>query len=166
MKIKHKFKAKNWTLILIFLGCCQFISAQGFKGIVPLESTCEDIKRILRVEKCDFPQSIYRLKEYTVSVSFYENKPIGKNKDLCYQIPAGRVIGLTVSYNKHIRIAEFEYELKFAQKLNNDIDTEVYKNEANNVSVFSNNGLVETAIFSATRELHKKYAIECRKSAR
>jgi hypothetical protein len=161
MKIWYKIKAKNLFLILIFFCCCKFVSAQGFNGIIPLESTCEDVKRILQVEECKSPRSVYWLKDYTVDVSFYENKPIGIEKNLCYKVPAGRVIGISVDYYKRIPIKDFQYALKYAETLPNDISTEIYENEENGVSVFTHNGLISTAIFLPTPEQHKKFAFEC-----
>jgi hypothetical protein len=162
MNINHKFKVMSLVSALIFLGFCNFTSAQGFKGIIPLESTCEDVKRILRVDGCKFPRSVYWLKDYTIDISFNEKRSV--ESKICYKVPKGRVISLVVSYNKNIPIKEFEYELKFVKKLNNDIDSIVYENEQNNISVLTQLGFVSTAIFIPTQEQHKKFAFECKKS--
>jgi hypothetical protein len=160
MKINHKFKVMGLVSVLILVGFCSFTSAQGFKGIIPLESTCEDVKRILQVDECKVPQSVYRLKDYTVSISFNDNS-LDESK-ICYKVPKGRVISLVVSYHKNIPIKEFEYELKFVKKLYNDIDEDWYANNEKGVSVLSQIGLVSSAVFVPTHEQHKKFAYECK----
>jgi hypothetical protein len=45
-------------------------SAQDWKKIVPLVSTCENIKKILAVNECAFPQMHYETPNYSVSISF------------------------------------------------------------------------------------------------
>ncbi len=157
-----KWFTANLISALILFGFCNFTSAQGFKGIIPLESTCEDVKRILQVDECKFPRSFYWLKDYRIDISFNENRSV--ESKICYKVPKDRVISLVVSYNKNIPIKEFEYDLKFVQKLNNDIDTIVYENEENNISVFTHLGLVSYAVFIPTQEQHKKFAFECKGS--
>ena len=44
--------------------------AQEWRGIKVLQSTCDDVKTGLGVEKCEYPRSVFRLKEETVTISF------------------------------------------------------------------------------------------------
>lgn len=48
--------------------------AQGWKKIVPLVSTCEDVKKILVVNECNFPEMYYETPEYKISISFSTDK--------------------------------------------------------------------------------------------
>lgn len=163
--MRNKFTLNVFLLILMFCSFDGFVSAQGFKGIVPLESTCEDVKRILQVEECIVPRSIYWLQDFRVSISFTQEKPSEGDK-LCYKVPAGRVLSLTVSYNKPFPIKEFEYELKYTEGPFGDIDTISYENEEKGVSVLTNLGRINTAIFAPTPEQHKKYAYECKSTCK
>jgi hypothetical protein len=161
MKINYMFTAI--VLTIIFLCCCQFVSAQGFKGITSLESTCEDVKRILQIDECQFPRGTYWLKEYTVSISFTKDNP-GKSDKFCYKVPAGRVSSIVVSYHNPVLVKDFEYELKYEKDLNDDINQVAYSNVEKGVSVLSQNGFATSAIFVPTPEQHKKFAYKCKTS--
>src|SRR5688572_15229703 len=124
--------------VLIFTNIA---SSQGFRGIVPLESTCEDVKRILGVEKCGPSQSIYFLKEHWITVNF-TSKDDCKKRKLCFRVPPGRVTSLNVSYHKRIPIAEFEYELKRGEGPFGDIGTIAYENKEKGVAAMTLNGLI------------------------
>jgi hypothetical protein len=139
-----------------------FSFSQGFNRIVPLESTCDDLKRILGIAECSFPQDVLWLQDYRISVKFTSGSS-EKNGKLCYRVPAGRVILIAVSYNVPILIKDFPYNLTFREKLY-DIDTLVYENVDSGVSVTANNGYVATATFVPTPAQHKKFAYPCGKA--
>lgn len=160
----NKFRLNFLLLILVPFSCSEYISAQGFKGIIPLESTCEDVKRTLNVEKCTFPFSIYYLKDFTISLHF-EKKPSESDK-WCYKVPVGTITSFTVSYNKRLPIKDFEYELKFAEKLENDIGTIIYENSEKGVAVYVQNEVITDAMFGPTPEQNRKYLYECKSACK
>lgn len=45
-------------------------SAEGWRGIVPLRTTCADVKKALKVEKCVAPMSEYNVTGFRVVVFF------------------------------------------------------------------------------------------------
>lgn len=45
-------------------------STDGWRGLVPLKSSCEDVKRVLDVKKCEFPISSYEFPELRIVVYF------------------------------------------------------------------------------------------------
>ena len=47
------------------------VFAQTWKKIIPLVSTCEDVKKVLRTERCDVSSSDYRFKKYTLNILFF-----------------------------------------------------------------------------------------------
>lgn len=145
-------------VIFCFTG---LVSAQGFKGLIPLESTCEDVKRILNVEKCSYPLSVYSLKDYIVGV-YFKTETRSEDDKWCYKVPVGTVTSFDMSLNKGIPIKDFEYKLKFAEKLENDIVTIVYDNREKGVRAYVQNGVITNAFFGPTPEQRKKYAYECK----
>jgi len=163
--MKNKFKLNILLLFFVFFACNEYSFAQGFKGIIPLESTCEDVKRILNVKECQFPLSIYWLKDFRISVRYTQEKPSESDK-LCYKVPAGRVSSVTVSYNKPFPIKEFEYELKYVEGPFGDIDTITYENSEKGVDVFTNLGRVGTAIFGPTPEQYRKFSYDCKSACK
>lgn len=165
--MKNKFNRNILLLIGTVFCSCIFVSAQGFKGIIPLESNCEDVKRILKVDKCTFPQSIYFLKDFWIRVNFVSIKS-NKTDKICYKVPVGNVTSITVSYNKKILLSEFEYKLKYAEGPFGDIDTFGYESSEKGVSVLVNedmfgNKVISTASFIPTIEQHRKFSYECNK---
>jgi hypothetical protein len=159
MKTNLIFKVLLWILVLF--SCGKIVSAQGFRGIVPLKSDCADVKRILGVKKCTVPQSVFLLKDFWITVNFTTNNPLEKAKK-CYKVPVGRVISFTVTYNKPFPIKDFEYELKYAKGPFGDVNTIAYENKEKGVSVLTNLGRINTAIFVPTPEQYKQFAYRCK----
>lgn len=157
-------KARNFVLLILLtvLGFVN-ISAQGFKGIVPLESTCADVKRILQVDDCSYPYSIFTFKDFSVDIHFSKEKSSPEDK-WCYRVSPGTVRSLTVSYYKSIPMKEFEYDLKVKEGPFGDIKTIIYENRDKGVSVMTNRGLINTAVFVPTPKQHEKLAYECNSS--
>ncbi len=138
-----------------------FANAQGFRGIVPLKSNCEDVKRILQVEKCTFPQSIYRLEDFNVVVNFTTDKPRKKAK-ICFKVPARLVSSLTVSYHKPFPLSEFEYEVKYIEGPFGDINTTIYGDKEKGVEVFTINSQVSYVGYIPTEMEYQKLSYPCK----
>lgn len=144
------------TLVLFVFS----VGAQDFKGLVPLESTCDDVKRILGVDECKMPQSNYILKEFSITINFVSIES-SERTGFCYRVPTGRITSMVVSYYKPIPIKEFGYELKYKEGPFGDIGTIAYSNEEKGISVFTDNGLITTAIFMPTLTQRKKLTYDC-----
>jgi hypothetical protein len=67
--------------------------AKEWRGIIPLHSTCEDVKHILGVTKCE--TTTYHLKDENVSIYFSEY-PCGVRLPEGWNVPVGTVIQMTV----------------------------------------------------------------------
>jgi hypothetical protein len=160
--MKNSFRKSYFVLItLTFIQLFSFSSfGQDFKKIVPLESTCNDVKAALSVEKCNFPQSVYRLRDFTIVVQFTEEKPSANDK-ICYKVPPKTVSSFTITYNKSIQIKDFGYELKLLGDINNDISTVAYENKEKGITVLSNNGIIEEVLYGPTLENYRKYSYPC-----
>jgi len=136
------------------------ISAQAVPGIVPLQATCDDVKRILNVEHCSFPQSVFLLQDFWIVINFVREKPSATDK-WCYKVPAGRVSSFSIAYNKPFPIPDFPFKLKYIEGPFGDIDTVAYGNKEKGISVLTNNGRINTVIVQATPKQRKKFAYNC-----
>ena len=153
------------NLFALFLVPCL---AQGFEGIIPLKSTFNDVKKALKVKTCSFPQSIYFLKDFSVTVNFADTKD-NKNHKICYKVPDETVTSVAVSYHKPILLSDFGYELKYDSGPFGDINTFFYQNSEKGISVFVNenrfgNKAVSASIFAPTTEQHRKFSYPCNQS--
>lgn len=77
--------------------------AKGWRGIVPLHSTCDDVKRLLDVTTCE--ASTYHLKDETVTIGFIE-KPCLDG----WSVPPGTVITLDVHPKPGLQLADLHIE--------------------------------------------------------
>ena len=161
MKTQRQFVAAGFAALLFFCAHCRNAPAQSFKQIKILESTCEDVTRILEIDRCRMPESVYNLKDYAVNVVFTDGKREKRGK-LCYEVPAGRVKGFSVAYlTRLVPLAEFGDGLQPVGRLKGT-EQDVYQDKENGVSVFATAGFVTTAVFSATPAGLQKYAADCR----
>jgi hypothetical protein len=163
--MKTESYRKVLLLIATVLAYCTCVSAQGYKGIIPLESTCEDVKRVLKVENCTFSPLRRDWAKDWISVSFATAKP-DKTQKTCYKVPVGKVISISVSYNKPILLSEFEYELKYAEGPFGDIDGYSYENPEKGVSALVHkdmfgNKSIHQAFFGPNVEQHRKFSYKC-----
>lgn len=67
---------------------------KGWRGIVPLHSTCEDVKRLLGRAKCT--ADLYTLENETVFVSFSEQL-CNEGTNVKWNVPRGTVISIDVN---------------------------------------------------------------------
>jgi hypothetical protein len=145
----------------LILAICANSRAQGFQGIVPLESGCDDVKKALHVDICDSTDNVYFLPEYSLTVHLAKEAPV-KWGDICYQAPRGKVIAIDVSYNKPPLINNYPYTLEFVRSEVSDIPTNIYSNSRLGLTVISHQGLANTAIFIPTREQVKSLVVDCK----
>lgn len=85
--------------------------AQQWEEIKPLISTCEDIKRLLKVEGCSEPV-IYTGANYQLSL-FFSNSLLSERdkKKLTCDIPMDTVIKVSISFDRMIPLTNFEKDL-------------------------------------------------------
>lgn len=112
---------RTWILALILplqtaLNCPPI----GWRGITPLHSTCDDVKRAWGVADCTFPTSVYTLPEYRVIVQF-ESKTC--EEDLrAFRVPLGTVTSIIVSPEGAMRPSMFGLDLsKYERREDSEI---------------------------------------------
>ncbi len=148
--------------LLIIIGSLQISQIQGWRGIKPLRSTCEDVKRALGVEKCEYPESVYRLQDEIVTVGFIMCPcPI-----LCYHVssgwnvPIGTVAGITRELrNKPLPVSNFKVDNgKWKKTYTDFIGQVLYNNYEEGISLDSVKGKVFTIHYYAPLNKHKDLA--------
>lgn len=109
--------------------------ANGWRGITPLHSTCEDVKRILKVDNCSLPISEYTLPDYRVKVSFADDDCV--SSPLAWRVPKGTVLSLTISPQRAMTASQFGIDLSGSKKRDGEeiVGMEHYDNEEEGVSV-------------------------------
>ena len=94
-------------VLLTFADIC---SAQEWRGIKPLHSTCDDVKRTLGVDHCEYPRSTYRLEDEIIEVSFVTcpcaSVCDGENRG--WKLPADTVTAIHRELRKGLPVADFQ----------------------------------------------------------
>ena len=116
----------------VLLASADICSAQEWRGIKPLHSTCEDVKRSLGVDHCEYPRSTYPLEDEIVEVSFV-TCPCAS---ICYgenpgwKLPPDTVTGIRRELRKGLPVAEFEVDHdKWTKTYTDFIGQVTYSNE-------------------------------------
>lgn len=114
-----------------------------WRGITPLRSTCEDVKKILKVDNCTLPISEYTLSDFRVMVEF-ENETCDR-ESRAWRVPKGTVTSLAISPRKEMRPSEFDLDLSKYRKREGEhiVGMEHYDNEEKGVSVELYRGFVQ-----------------------
>ena len=120
-------------LLLIFLDMRS--QSNRWRRITPLQSTCEDVKEILKVDKCKFPISEYTLPDFKVMVTF-ENETCD-TEPRAWRVRKGTVTSLAVSPRHEMLPSELDLDLsKYRKRDDGDIvGVEHYDNEDDGISV-------------------------------
>lgn len=80
-------------------------SKHKWEKIIPLVSTCEEVKKTLEVKKCSFPKSIYQFPDYIIGIDF----STGNDK---WKVKKGTVTGVTIGLFKAIKLDDYVKDLK------------------------------------------------------
>ena len=103
-------------LLAVLLLTLVTMSSQSncWRGITPLHSTCEDVKKILKVDRCTLPISDYTLPDFRVMVEF-ENETCDR-EPRAWRVPKGTVTAITISPRNEMRPSEFGLDLSRYKK--------------------------------------------------
>lgn len=117
-----------------------------WRGITPLHSTCEDVKKILEVEKCTLPISNYTLSDFRVMVEF-ENENCDR-EPRAWRVPKGTVTAITISPRHEMGVSEFGLDLsKYKKREGGDIvGMEHYDSGEEGVTVDIYRGFVQNLL--------------------
>lgn len=128
----------------------------GWRGILPLRSTCNDVRRKLGVSKCNFPESTYHLGGETVRVTFSTaRRPCtARHRDKRWDVPYGTVIEVEVFLKKPLPLSDFNvHDSKYEQVFNDFVDEVIYNSAEKGISLTTVGGEVRSIIyFPATKD--------------
>ncbi|MFN2491623.1 MAG: hypothetical protein ABR501_01905 [Pyrinomonadaceae bacterium] len=114
------------------VACVRTSSAQEWRGIKPLRSTCEDVKRVLGVDRCQYPRSTYRLEDEIIEVSFVTCPCpiICRDTNPRWNLPSGTVTSIHRELLTARPIADFNVDQGKWTKIHTDFIGEViYSND-------------------------------------
>src|SRR6185436_14853701 len=97
-------------LISILLLLPSRVSGQEWRGIQLLRSNCDDVKRALGIDRCEYPRTTYRLNDETVTVSF-ESCPcpiVCYHESSGWNVPPGTVGSIIRQLHEPLPIANFD----------------------------------------------------------
>lgn len=97
------------STVLVWLVLPVKISGQEWRGIQLLKSNCEDVKRALRVDKCEYPETTYHLTGETVAISFQNCScpTVCIDEIGGWNVPRGTVRSIVRNLHKPVPIADF-----------------------------------------------------------
>lgn len=96
---------KTWFIFTLLVAFpCNHLKAQDWKGIKPIQSTKDDVERILGAPlEANESRAKYRLEEADIYIVFASSKAI---RPCVRRLPAGTVMLITVTPRKKIKFAE------------------------------------------------------------
>jgi hypothetical protein len=117
-----------------------------WRGILPLRSTCEDVKRILGVTKCEYPTSTYDLESEVVEISFKKYPCHEKWPYETWNVPIGTVESIKLRPKKPLQLTDYFEKGKYTKVEEDVIGLAWYSNDEG-VSVEAFNEKVLTVIY-------------------
>lgn len=114
---------KAITCILSVIAAHGAAYSQGWNGIEPLHSNCEDVRRLFGVQRCG--NETYDLEDVKVSIVFSEGNCTSE-----WNAPPGTVLRLDVYPKRAVRFADLHIDERKFKKLIDQTDPTVirYKN--------------------------------------
>lgn len=147
-------------LALLFLMLVTMRSQSNcWRGITPLRSTCEDVKKILKMDKCTLPISEYTVPDFRVMVEF-QNETCD-SEPRAWRVPKGTVTAITISPRNEMRPSEFGLDLsKYKKREDGEIvGVEHYDSQEEGVTVDLYRGFVQN-LFLYPRK--SEYTLRCK----
>jgi hypothetical protein len=140
------------------VACCMFVilvmntdaRAKGWRGIVPLHSTHEDVKRLLGTS-ADSCECLYNLENETIFIE-YSASTCEKGVPGGWNVPPGTVISISVTPKVKLPVADLRLDEKRYKK---EADRHVignvyYRDEEEGITFVTYQGRIQKTIYSPT----------------
>jgi hypothetical protein len=87
--------------------------AQGWRGLAPMRSTCQDVEKVLGGAACGKAQAIYDLPGESVQFNFSVGGCKGGLFQEEYDVPTGTIIGISISMrgDKIVTLSDLKVDL-------------------------------------------------------
>ena len=147
------------NIVIALLILCQSAASSDapncWRGITLLRSTCEDVKRTLKVERCVFPLSTYTLPDFRVLIEFENERCAGGAQG--WRVPKGTVTAITLSPRNEMLPSQLGLELsKYERGEASDVvGVEHYYSRKDGVRVELYRGFVQN-LFLSPKESEQK----------
>lgn len=149
----------TWKMFIIcavtILFSAKVCSAKEWRGIVPLRSTCDDVKRILNVSKCEFG---FDVDEGRVYISFATKACLDG-----WKVPSGTVLDIALYPKEALRPEELGLDLTSFKRevLPNEPGFVFYSNDDEGLSVaVTSKGIVHSIdYFAAAKDEYLRYPV-------
>jgi hypothetical protein len=146
--------------LVILIASSDSVNAQGWRGIMPMRSTCKDVKKILGVDTCAPPDETYDLDGEKVKISFTKRQCEPAYQKF-WDVPVGTVVIIERHLQKIIPLADFHIdESKYEKSYNDMVGHVIYSHKDEGISYWTVNGEVYL-IFYTPRANASKF--ECPK---
>lgn len=111
-------KNKLLVLCMILLFLClnnsiaisQTSNSNGYRGIMPMQSTCRDVERMLGGKHCGKSQTVFILDEEEIRIA-YSTKKCQTFYGLSWDVPIGTVVIVERRFLNPITLVDLEMEL-------------------------------------------------------
>jgi hypothetical protein len=153
-----RFLALSALILLASTGAP--LSAQEWRGIKVMRSSCQDVKRVLGVAKCEYPRSTYRMEGEVVEISFVSCRcPIVcHDTNLRWNLPLDTVVGIHRELQSGTSVADFEVDRGKWTKTSTDFIGEViYSNEELGIRISAVDGRVLNVTYYPPLEKNKQF---------
>lgn len=139
--------------ILGLLAAASVAQAAGWRGIVPLHSTCNDVKRVLGGDTC---QASYRLEGEFVNITYSKHSCDSKGWNQLWDVTPGTVLGVERLLLAPRPFSEFVHDASKYRKSSSDfLDEALYENVEEGISLTVVNGMVRGVIYyPAAKDKH------------
>jgi hypothetical protein len=108
--------------ILLFFCLISTCQGQGWRGIVPLHSTCEDVKRVFNTTTCE--SALIDLEDASVFITFSDGTCRSE-----WEVPRGTVISLDVRPKNRLTVEDLHLDLtKFTRTADQQVQGTLYLN--------------------------------------
>lgn len=132
--------------------------AEGYRGIVPMRSTCKDVKRILRVSTCNPPNNTFDLEEDKVKIKF-STQPCEKAWTKQWDVPVDTVL-IVEQFPKHpFDFSNLKIDIsKYSVLTLDNLSQKAYLNKEQGIEIYTRGNKVIAITYTPTR---KKYYLLC-----
>lgn len=139
-------------LSLLFYGAATAQDERGFRGIVPMHSTCEDVKRILGVKTCEPPDNTYDLGDERVKIEFTK-QPCEKAYLKHWNVPPGTVVSILRMLKKPLRLKDFRPDVSKCKKsFTDEVNQTIYSCDEEGIGIWETGGKVYDIDYTPTPE--------------
>jgi hypothetical protein len=140
--------------VLIMLTTSDFCCAEGWRGVMPLHSTCEDAKRLLGITKCD--TGSYDFKDERAFIWFSE-KPCADG----WNVPVGTVTSIEVFPKKKLQLTDLNVDRRKLKKEEGQSAADpiryIDENEGLIITVYRDGEVKSIAYIPAAKDNHLRY---------